>query len=96
MWSTELEQMLEAGKFVWFVDDSVKQCKNKMGRVAQIFKDNDGFVQSASVKLPHGEFNGRNWRQYSMMVFPKSKTGPAMLAPLLNISKSYQTARIIF
>ena len=39
------------------VDDSVKPCEYKMGRVINVFKGDDGVVRSARVKVAHGEFN---------------------------------------
>ena len=39
------------------VDDSVKQCEYKMGRVIKVFKGDDGVVRSTRVKMAHGEFN---------------------------------------
>ena len=39
------------------VDDSMKRCEYKMGRVIKVFKGDDGFVRSARVKMANGEFN---------------------------------------
>ena len=39
------------------VDESVKRCEYKMGKVIQMFKGDNGIVRSARVKLVHGEFN---------------------------------------
>ena len=44
-------------ELVWMVDDSVKRCECKMGRVIKVFKGDDGVVRSARVKMVHGEFN---------------------------------------
>ena len=42
---------------MWMVDDSVKRCEYKMGRVNKVFKGDNGVVRSARVKMAHGEFN---------------------------------------
>ena len=42
---------------MWIVDDSVKRCEYKMGRVIKVFKGDDGVVRSAKIKRAHGEFN---------------------------------------
>ena len=42
---------------MWLVDDSVKRCEYKLGRIIEIFTGNDGVVRSARVKMAHGELN---------------------------------------
>ena len=42
---------------MWLVDDSVKRCEYKLGRIVEIFTGNDGVVRSARVKMAHGELN---------------------------------------
>ena len=56
-WSKEHVRNLKEGELGWMVDESVKRCEYKMGRVIQVFKGNDGVVRSARVKMAHGEFN---------------------------------------
>ena len=56
-WSKEHVRNLKERELVWMVDDSVKRCENKMGRVIKIFKGDDGVVRSARVKMAHDEFN---------------------------------------
>ena len=56
-WSKEHVRNLKEGELVWMVDESVKRCEYKMGRVIQVFKGNDGVVRSARFKMAHGEFN---------------------------------------
>ena len=56
-WSKEHVRNLKEGKLVWLVDDSVKRCEYKFGRIIEIFTGNDGVVRSARVKLAHGELN---------------------------------------
>ncbi|XP_075241733.1 uncharacterized protein LOC142336705 [Convolutriloba macropyga] len=56
-WSKEHVRNLKERKILWMVDDSVKRCEYKMGRFIKVFKNHDGVVQSARVKLAHGEFN---------------------------------------
>ena len=56
-WSKKHVRNLKEGELVWMVDESVKRCEYKMGRVIQVFKGNDGVVRSARVKMAHGEFN---------------------------------------
>ena len=51
------DRKLKESELVWMVDDSVKRCKNNMGRVIKVFKGNDGVVRSARVEMAHGEFN---------------------------------------
>ena len=48
---------LREGELVWMVDESVRRCEYKMGRVIQVFKGHNGVVGSARVKMAHGEFN---------------------------------------
>ena len=56
-WSKEHVRNLKEGELVWLVDDSVKRCEYKLGRIIEIFTGNDGVVRSARVKLAHGELN---------------------------------------
>ena len=42
---------------MWLVDDSVKRCEYKLGRIIEIFTGNDGVARSARVKMAHGELN---------------------------------------
>ena len=53
-WSKEHVRNLKEGELVWLVDDSVKRCEYKLGRVIEIFTGNDGLVRSAKVKMAHG------------------------------------------
>ena len=55
--SEENVRNLKESELVWMVDDSVKWCEYKMGRVIKVFKGDDGVVRSARVKMAHGEFN---------------------------------------
>ena len=48
---------LKEGELVWLVDDSVKRCEFKLGRIVEIFTGNDGVVRSARVKMAQGELN---------------------------------------
>ena len=56
-WSKENVRNLKEGELVWLVDDSVKRCEYKFGRIIEIFTGNDGVVRSARVKMAHGELN---------------------------------------
>ena len=56
-WSKEHVQNQKKGELVWLVDDSVKNCEYKLGRIVEIFTGNDGVVRSARVKIAHGELN---------------------------------------
>ena len=56
-WSKEHVRNLKEGELVWLVDDSVKRCEYKLGRIIAIFPGNDGVVRSARVKMAHGELN---------------------------------------
>ena len=56
-WSKEHVRKLKEGELVWIVDDSVKRCEYKMGRVIRVFKGDDGIGRSARVKMAHGELN---------------------------------------
>ena len=55
MLSKEHVRNLQEVKLVWLVDDSVKRCEYKMGRIIEIFTGSDGVVRSARVKMAHGE-----------------------------------------
>ena len=39
---------LKEGELVWLVDESVKRCENKLGRIIEIFTGNDGVEISES------------------------------------------------
>ena len=56
-WSKEQVRNLKEGELVWIVDDSVKRCEYKMGRISEIYTGNDGVVRSARVKMAHEELN---------------------------------------
>ena len=56
-WSKEHVRNLKEGELVWLVDDSVKRCDYKLGRILEIFTGNDGVVRSARVKMARGELN---------------------------------------
>ena len=56
-WSKEHVRNLKEGELVWLVDDSLKRCEYKLGRIIEIFTGNDGVVRSARVKKAHGELN---------------------------------------
>ena len=47
---------LKQGELVWLVEDSVKRCDYKFGRIIEIFTGNDGVVR-ARVKMARGELN---------------------------------------
>ena len=55
--SKEHVRNLKEGELVWLVDDSVKRCEYKLGRIIEIFTGNDGVVRSARVKMAHGGLN---------------------------------------
>ena len=57
MWSKEHVRNLKEGELVWLVDDSEKRCEYKLGRIIEIFTENDGIVRSARVKMALGELN---------------------------------------
>ena len=94
-WSKEHVRNLKEGELVWLVDDSVKRCEYKLGRIIEIFTGNDGVVRPERVNMAHGELNRPvvKLRQYFKIVFPRSKTGPSMLAPLQISYESHQIAR---
>ena len=48
---------LKEGQLVWLVDESLKRCEYKLGRIFEMFTGNDGVVRSARVKMAHGELN---------------------------------------
>ena len=50
-------RILEERELVWMVDESLKRCEIKLGKVIKMFKGDDGFVGSARVKIAHGKFN---------------------------------------
>ena len=56
-WSKEHVRNLKEGELVWLVEDSMKRCEYKLGRIIEIFTGNDGVVRSARVKMAHGELN---------------------------------------
>ena len=56
-WWKEHVRNLREGELVWLVDDFVKRCECKLGRIIKIFPGNDGVVRSARVKMAHGELN---------------------------------------
>ena len=56
-WSKEHVRNLKTGELVWLVDDSVKQCEYKLGRIFEIYSGKDCFVRSARVKMAHIELN---------------------------------------
>ena len=56
-WSKEHVRNLKEGELVWLVDDSVKRCEYRLGRISEIFTGNDGVVRSARVKMAHGELS---------------------------------------
>ena len=37
------------------IDDAVKRCGYKLGRIVEVFTGADGVVRSARVKMAHGE-----------------------------------------
>ena len=57
LWSKEHVRNLKEGELVWLVDDSVKRCEYKLGRIIEIFTGNDGVVRSARVKMAHRPLN---------------------------------------
>ena len=50
-------RILKEGELVWLVDDPVKSCEYKLGRIIEFFTGNDGVVRLARVKMAHGELN---------------------------------------
>ena len=48
-WSKEHVRNLKEGELVWLVDDFVKRCEYKLGRIIEIFTGNDGVLRSARV-----------------------------------------------
>ena len=81
------------------VDDPMKQYQHKKERIVQVFKGDNDVVPPARVKMILGEFNTSvvvTLIPVFFKVFSRSKTGPAMLAPLCVIIKSHQTERINF
>ena len=46
-WSKEHVRNSKEGELFWLVDDSVKRCEYKIGRIIEIFTGNDGVVRSA-------------------------------------------------
>ena len=56
-WSKEHVRNLKEGELVWLVNDSVKRCENKIGRIIEIFPGNDEVVRSVRVKMAHGALN---------------------------------------
>ena len=87
--SKEHVRNLKESKLVCLVDDSVKRCEYKFGGIIEIFTGNDGVVRPARVKNAHGELTRPVVKL--AMVFARSKTGPAMLAPLHLSYKTHQT-----
>ena len=47
----------EEGELVWLIDDSVKRCEYKLGRIIEIVTGNAGVLRSAKAKIAHGELN---------------------------------------
>ena len=85
---------LKEGDLVLLVDDSVKCCELKVGKL-EICTGNDDIVRSARVKMAHGELN-RPVVKLAPVFYEgvsRSKTGPALLAPLQISYKSHQIAR---
>ena len=56
-WSKEILRNLKKGDLLWLVDDSVKRCEYKLGRLLKIYSGDNGVVRSARVKMAHGELN---------------------------------------
>ena len=54
-WSKENVRNLKQGELVWLIDDAVKRCEYKLGRIVEVFTGSDGVVRSARVKMAHGE-----------------------------------------
>ena len=54
-WSKENVRNLKQGELVWLIDDAVKRCEYKLGRLVEVFTGSDGVVRSARVKMAHGE-----------------------------------------
>ena len=48
---------LKKGYHVCLVDESVKRCEYKLGRIFEIFTRNYGVVRHARIKMAHGELN---------------------------------------
>ena len=53
--SKEHVRSLKEGEYIWLVDDSVKRCEYKLGRIIKICSGKDSVVRSARVKMAHGE-----------------------------------------
>ena len=80
-------RILKEGQLVWMIDDSLKRSKYKMGRVIQVFKGDDGVIQSARIKMAHGE-NNRSVLKLAhnfTMVFQRLKTEPATVVSIISI-----------
>ena len=56
-WSKENVRDLNEGESVWLVDDPLKRCEYKLGRIIEIFTGNESVVRSAGVKMAHRELN---------------------------------------
>ena len=56
-WSNEHVPNLKKFDFLLLIEDSVKRCENKLGRINEIFTGNNGVVQSSRLKMAHGEIN---------------------------------------
>ena len=54
-WSREHVQKQKEGKLVGLIDDSVKRCEYQLGRIIEVLTGNNCVVQSAGVKMAHGE-----------------------------------------
>ena len=54
-WSKEHVLNMKERELEWLVDDSVKRCEYKLGRIIEIYSGDDGVVQSARVKIAHAE-----------------------------------------
>ena len=50
-WSNDQMRSLKEGEDVWLVDDSVKRCEYKLGRIIEIFTGIEEVVRTAIVKI---------------------------------------------
>ena len=54
-WKSEEVRNIQVGELVWLVDESLKRCDYKMGRVKEVYQGSDGVVRSALVKFSTGD-----------------------------------------
>ena len=57
MWFKHHVRTMKEGELVWLIDDFVKRCEQKQGRINQNFTGNDVVERSAIVNMAHGVSN---------------------------------------